>query len=186
MGKALAVDFSAGNERVKFTWKVSADPRIYRSIFYWNDGKDSAVIPVQSTDMETVISVKEGIYAFKLVNKDDENHKSLAVEKSVQVYGPTYISRLSNRNLSISSDDDGLFTINWVTIENAAIQYATVKYTDYSTGNAVPKSIHVENEDDETLLEGAREGDIFIVSTSYLPDGALDILDALPVEYTLR
>jgi hypothetical protein len=191
MGKADSVNFSAGNEKVKFTWKLNADPRIDKSVFYWNDGKDSAVIPVNRTqsgilDMEAIIPVEEGNYTFRLVTKDDENHSSLAIERTVQVYGPTYISRLTNRNLSVSSVN-GIFTINWVIIENASIQYSTVSYMDYSNpGIPVPKSIHIEITDVKTPLEGAREGDTFSVSTSYLPEGALDILDALPIEYTLR
>jgi hypothetical protein len=48
------------------------------------------------------------------------------------------------------------------------------------------KSITVENTDTETVIEGVREGDMFSVSTSYLPEGGLEILDALPVEYTIR
>jgi hypothetical protein len=192
MGKADSVNFSAGNERVRFTWVLNADPRIDKSVFYWNDGKDSAVIPTNRTqsgilNMETVLDVEEGIYTFRLVTKDSENHKSLAIERSVQVYGPTYISRLTNRNLSSTSFSDGTLTIKWVIVESALIQYSTVRYTDYSNpANPVEKSVRVENTDTQTLLEGTREGDIFSVSTSYLPDGGLDILDALPIEYTVR
>jgi hypothetical protein len=191
MGKADSVKFSAGNERVKFTWMLNADPRIDKSVFYWNDGKDSAVIPVNRTqsgalEMETILDVEEGIYTFRLVTKDDENHKSLAIERSVQVYGPTYISRLTNRNLS-SSFDNGTLTISWIMVESAFIQYTTVRYTDYSIpANPVERSVRVENTDTHTLLEGAREGDTFSISTSYLPEGGLDILDALPIEYTIR
>jgi hypothetical protein len=191
MGKADSVNFSAGNERVKFTWILNSDPRIDKSVFYWNDGKDSAVIPTNRTqsgilNMETILDVEEGIYTFRLVTKDNENHKSLAIERSVQVYGPTYISRLTNRNLSISFSE-GTLTINWVIVENALIQYCTVYYTDYSNpGNPVEKNVRIENADMQTVIEGVREGDIFSISTSYLPDGGLDILDALPIEYTIR
>jgi hypothetical protein len=192
-GKADSVNFFAGNERVKFIWKLNADPRISKCVFYWDDSKnkDSAVVHVNRTqsgvlDMDTILNVKEGIYIFNLVTKDDENHKSLAVEKTVQVYGPTYISRLSNRNLSSAVFKKGTLTFNWVTIENASIHYSTVYYMDYSDPeNPVSRSARVENTDTQTVIEGVRRGDIFSISTSYFPEGGLDTLDALPVEYTV-
>lgn len=27
-----------GNERIKFTWMINADPRITKTVIYWNDG----------------------------------------------------------------------------------------------------------------------------------------------------
>jgi hypothetical protein len=191
LGKAYTMNFSSGDEKVKFTWILNADPRIDRSVFYWNDNKDSAVIFINRTRtdmlvMDTVLNVKEGIYTFVLINKDDEGHKSLAVEKTVQIYGPTYISRLTNRNLS-SAFSNGKLTVNWIMVESALIQYSTVYYTDYSNpANPVPKSIRVENTDTKTEIDGVREGDTFSITTSYLPEGGLDILESLPVEYTVR
>jgi hypothetical protein len=193
MGKADSVKFSAGNERVKFTWRLNADPRIDSCVFYWNEYKNSVAIPVNRTqsgvlDMETILDIDEGIYTFNLIVKDNENHKSLAVERTVQVYGPTYISRLSNRNLSSIEFDEGKLTVKWVMVENALIQYSTLYYTDYSNpANPVSKSIRVENTDVETPVEGVvREGDTFSISTSYLPSGGLDILDAPRIEYIIR
>jgi hypothetical protein len=190
-GKPDSVNFSAGNERVKFTWVLNTDPRIDKSVFYWNDGKDSAVIPTNKTQsgglkMETILNVKEGNHTFRLVTKDSENNKSLAIERSVQVYGPTYIAGLTNRELSLSFDN-GTLTIRWASVASALIQYSTVRYTDYSNpANPVEKSVPIENAATNTVINGVREGDSFSVSTSYLPNGGLDILDALPKKYTIR
>jgi hypothetical protein len=182
---------SAGNERVKFVWRLGADPRIVKSVFYWNDGEknDSTVVNVTGTgnlNMETVINITEGTHSVTLVNKDSENHVSLPVTLTVLVYGPKYIALLINRRLSSSSFEDGKLTLKWTAVENALVQYSTVRYTDYSNpANPVPKEIHVENPDMETVINGVKEGDTFSVSTSYLPNGGLDILDALPTEYTV-
>jgi hypothetical protein len=191
-GKADSMQSYAGNERVKFTWWLNADPRIDRCIFYWNDGKDSTTVPVNRTqslgyqNMETVLDVSEGIYTFALITGDDEGHRSMKTEGTVQVYGPVYISRLTNRNMS-ASFDDGTLTVKWVNVESELIQYTTLRYTDYSNpANPAPKSIRIENTDTETVLEGAREGDVFSISSSYFPEGGLDIMDAPPVEYTIR
>jgi hypothetical protein len=110
----------------------------------------------------------------------------MKTEGTVQVYGPVYISRLTNRNMS-ASFDAGKLTVKWVNVESELIQYTTLRYTDYSNpANPVPQSIRVENTIPETVLEGAREGDVFSVSSAYLPEGGLDIMDAPPVEYTIR
>jgi hypothetical protein len=191
-GKVDSVKFSAGNERVKFTWMLNSDPRIDRCIFYWNEGKDSSIVSVNRTgpgnlDMETVLNVSEGIYTFSLTTGDDEGHRSMKAERTVQVYGPAYISRLTNRNMSVAFSD-GQWTVNWIKVESELIQYTTLRYTDYSEpANPVPKSIRVDDGGyTETVLEGAREGDVFSISSSYLPEGGLDIMDAPPVEYTIR
>jgi hypothetical protein len=192
-GMVNDVEYFAGNERVRFTWKISSDPRVVKSVFYWNDGEkdDSAVINVNRTqtgilNMDTILNVKEGTHDFTLVNQDNENHKSLSVTSTVQIYGTKYISLLANRKLS-SSFDDGKLTIQWSIVESAIIQYTTVNYTNYSDpSNPVNRSIPVENTETKTVIEGVREGDTFSISTSYLPDRGLDILDALPIEYTIR
>jgi hypothetical protein len=161
-------------------------------VFYWNDGEkdDSLAVNVARTqtgviNMEIVLNVREGTHNFTLVNIDSENHKSLAVTRTVQVYGPKYISRLANRRLS-SSFDNGKLTVSWSIVESALIQYNTVYYTDYSNpANPVPKSVRVENANTKTEIDGVREGDTFSITTSYLPAGGLDILESLPVEYTI-
>jgi hypothetical protein len=190
-GMADSVEYSAGNERVRFSWFLNADPRIDRSVFYWNEGKDSAVIPTNRTHAgiladTAILNITEGTYTFSLVTKDKENNKSLSVERTVQIYGPTYISRLTNRGQSSSSFDDGTLTVNWAAVESALIQYSTVYYTDYSNpGNPVAKSIRVEIEDTRTVIEGVRKGDSFSISTTYLPAGGLDNLESQPVEYVI-
>jgi hypothetical protein len=191
-GMPNAVKDSAGNERVKFTWTLSADPRIVKSVFYWNDGDkdDSLVINRTQTgglNIEAILNIKEGTHDFTLVNKDSENHKSLAVTRTVQVYGPKYISRLASRKLS-SSFDEGTLTINWSMVESDLVQYSTVYYKDYSDpANPVDKNVRVENADEHKMvIEGiVKEGDTFSITTSYLPTGGLDILESLPVEYTI-
>jgi hypothetical protein len=194
-GRAESVSFSAGNERVKFMWQLNSDPRITQCVFYWdtNEGRDSSVVLTNRTesgpmDLETILDVREGIYSFTLITKDSEGHKSLATERTVQIYGPTYISRLANRNIVSTTFNDGKLTITWASTESELIQYTTVNYTDYTDpSNPVRRSIQVENSDITKDIEGVvRAGDVFSVSTSYLPNGGLDVMSALPIEYTIR
>jgi hypothetical protein len=187
-GMADSVLYFAGNERVKFTWSLNADPRIEKCMFFWNDSEknDSATVDVNRNtpgyiSMESILHVKEGVYDFTLVTVDNEKHKSLAVTRTVQVYGPAYISRLVNRNMS-SSFDDGELTISWMTVESALVQYTTVTYKDRS---GVSQSIRIENTDTVTVIDDVNESSEFSISTSYLPEGGLDVLNASPVTYTV-
>jgi hypothetical protein len=191
LGTVDSIKVFPGNERVKFTWKVNADPRIEKTVIYWNDGKDSSVVMANRTqagilDLETVLNIKEGIYNFKLVTKDDEGHKSLATERTVQIYGPKYISNLTSRNLVSISVSGNVLTINWATIESVLIQYTTVRYTDYSDPeHPAPNSVRVENGDTQTVISGIRLNDVFSVASTYLPAGSFDVFESLPIENTL-
>jgi hypothetical protein len=193
IGRVEGVGIQRGNERVRFMWLINSDPRVNRTVFKWaQNNKDTmVVIPITRDSSgflikETILNIKEGIYTFKILNMDDENHESLAVETTVQIFGPKYISNLTNRNLS-SSFAAGKLTIKWVSVESEYIQYVTVRYTDRTNpANPVARSLVVENSDTQTVIEGVEEDDVFSISTAYLPEGGLDILDAVPVEYTIR
>jgi hypothetical protein len=191
-GRVEAIRVYSGNERVKFTWQVNSDPRISRTLIYWNDRKDSTIVEVNRTQsgyiqLETIVNVHEGIYAFVFMTKDNEGNRSLTQERSVQVYGPNYISGLFNRNIQSLSVDGNELTINWAAIESAYIQYTTVRYTDYSNpASPLTKSLRVENEDMQTVIHNIRVEDTFAIVTSYLPEESLDIFDALPISYAIR
>jgi hypothetical protein len=189
-GKCDSVKAFAGNGRVKFTWLLNSDPRINRTMIYWNGGIDSVEIPVTRAQkgvilLETILPVKEGSYSFIFVTMDAKGHSSLEVERSTQIYGPKYIATLTNRNLSFRLTGNSL-TINWNPVESEYIQYTTVNYTDYSNpANPAPKSVVVANESTQTLLPGIRAGDTFSVISTFLPENGLDMIDASPREYTL-
>jgi hypothetical protein len=189
-GKCDSVKTFAGNERVKFTWLINADPRINKTIIYWNEGKDSVEIPIARTEkgtiqMEKILPIKEGGYSFIFVTMDAKGNSSLEIERSVSVYGPRYISFLTNRRLSYSFAGGGL-TITWDPVESTLVQYTTVNYTDYSDpSNPVAKNVVATNEDAQTVISGIRNGDTFSVISTFLPENGMDSVDANPTDYTI-
>ncbi|MDR3245333.1 MAG: DUF4998 domain-containing protein [Prevotellaceae bacterium] len=191
-GKVEAILPMPGNERIKFEWALNSDPRIYKTVFFWNDGEDSEEVLINRSQSgflikEATFDIPEGIHTFEIINVDDEGHTSIPVEITAQIYGPTYISRLLNRTIKSSSLSGSTLTIDWASIESDLVQYTTVRYTDRTNpANPVARSLVVENSDTQTVIEGVEEEDVFSVSTAYLPEGGLDILDAVPVEYTIR
>jgi hypothetical protein len=158
-------------------------------VIYWegNDGIDSSVIAVNRTnpgvvELEKELNLPEDNYIFEFVTKDDDGHRSLAVERAVSIYGDKYIVSLQNRDVSSIT----VSKITWLSITSKVIQYTTVRYIDYTDpGNPAPKTVRVENGDTETPLPGAKSGEELSVVTSYLPENGLDVVDALPKVYTL-
>lgn len=181
-----------GNNRVKFTWEINSDPRISKTVIYWNEHQDSSVVQVKRISpgrlpMETMLDMPEGNYIFEFVTKDNEEHHSMFVEQTVQIYGEKLIETLRNRSIkSISADSDGEATITWFPIDDLTVQYTTVRYTDHSEpGNPVRKAIRIENDDTETQLSHVSPGDVIEVTSTHLPNNGLDRIDALPKEYSI-
>lgn len=174
-----------GNERIKFTWMVNADPRITKTVIYWNEGSDSAVVEVNRTQpgimrMETNLNLPESSYIFKFVTKDDEGHKSLSVETTADIYGPKYASTLRNREVrSIVALEGNSVKLNWSSIESETLLYTMITYTDHSDPSN-PKTVEekVENDISETILSNQKADDEIIVKSVYQPVGSLDIFDA--------
>lgn len=178
----------AGYEKVRFTWEVNADPRITKTVIFWDQRADSVVIDVNRTQsgiipMSYDLNIAEGNYIFQLITRDNDGHYSMPQEAVVVIYGDEYIKELRNRGIdAIEKQVDGTMKVTWSAIASTEVQYVTVRYT--STGG-VPQTVRVENNDTQTILSGLDTGDKIDVVTTYLPEGALETLDALPREYTM-
>jgi hypothetical protein len=191
-GRIDSVLAYSGNQRVKFEWWISTDPRITKTVIYWNESDDSTVIPVNRTQtgnltMEVALDIPEGTYTFEFVTKDNFGHRSLGLEKTVEIYGDRYIATLSNRLItSMTRLSETEVRIAWQAGTLSTIQYSTLRYMDYSNpDNPIEKTVRVENEDTETVLSGIRLGDQMRLISTHLPEGGIDLLDALPRVYTL-
>lgn len=179
-----------GNERVKFTWEINADPRITKTVIFWSDGADSAVVEVNRTQpgimkMETILNLPEKSYIFKFVTKDDEGHKSLSVENTVEVYGPNYVSTLRNREIrTITAQEDSSVLLTLGALEDVALLYTMIAYTDYSDPSN-PKKVEekIENSASSLLLSNIRAGDEIFVYSVYQPESSLDIFEANATVY---
>jgi hypothetical protein len=180
-----------GNNRVKFTWQVNSDPRITKTVIYWNEGLDSSIIDVNRTqtgpiDMDVMLNIPEGNYVFEFITRDNEGHRSLSTERSVAVYGSQYAALLRNRVIkSFDIASGNRLNITWVPVETT-VQHTVIKYTDYTDAeHPADKTVSVDNSETNTTLTGVKSGEKFFVISSHLPAGSLDILEALPREYTV-
>ncbi len=177
----------AGYEKVMFTWELNADPRIAKTVIFWNQRADSVVIQLNRSksgrlQLDHQLSMPEGSYIFEFITRDNEGHFSLPREIVVQVYGQDYVQGLRNRRVaSIAHLVDGSMLLKWDPISSLAMQYVTLSYKV----DGVEQTVRVENSDNETILMGLATGDKVQVSTTYLPEGALEELHSPYTEYTM-
>lgn len=181
-----------GDEQVKFTWEINADPRITKTVIHWNNGVDSSVVEVNRTQggvmlMEKILKLPEDSYIFKFVTKDDEGHKSLSVEKTVEIYGPNYTSTLRNREVgAITSQSDGSVKLSWGSIEDITLLHTIVTYTKYTdSSDPLISEVIVANNISESILPDIKVGDEITVSSVYLPENSLDTFKANATTYRI-
>lgn len=182
-----------GNGRVKFSWELNTDPRITKTLIYWNERADSLVVDVNRTapgvlPMETTVNFAEGSYIFEFITKDNEGHQSLSVQKTVEIYGNKYIQKLRSRTVkSLAAKPENKVLVSWSDIEDTSLLYTIIKYKDNTDpSNPVEKEIRVENKDKQTTLENIKSGDPIKVLSAYLPvPNALDIVNTVSKEYKL-
>lgn len=183
-----------GNNRLKLSWEINADPRITQTVIYWNERADSVVVPVNRTTsgiiaLDTTFNLPEKSYLIEIITRDDFGNKSLYVQKSVEVYGNKYIALLKNRMINSFNaiSPNKTITLNWRLMEDLRMQYTLVQYTDHTDPlHPVAQSVKVENKEVKTVLSGIQAGDKITITSSFLPTKeALDIVDALPKTYHL-
>lgn len=179
-----------GYERVKFSWEINADPRITKTVIYWNDRGDSMVVAVERTQpgriqMEYILQLAAGGYLFELATKDDDGHQSRYIEASVNIYGSTYANSTALRSSrpvkALELIDDETVEIYLGAVEVNTYRYSELTYLSYENGvEGEEKKIIVENETEMITLEKIRIGDPIIIQSYYYPSE--DALDGLPAK----
>jgi hypothetical protein len=174
-----SIEFAPGFNKVWFRWFLNSDPRITKTVIYWNDNNDSTVVAVnravnQPSYHEATFECAEGSFVFKFVTKDDYGNRSVVAsssEASVTVYGERYKQGLHTRGLSSATASGGII---WYNSETHSV-YTTVTYRN-TDGAQV--SLRVENDEMNTALPGTAVGTQLTIVTTFLPEGGLDEVDS--------
>src|SRR5690625_3138887 len=93
LGKVDSIEFYPGFGRAKLTWYVSADPKVERTIIYWNMRRDSIVkefvrnTPGVQRDSITLDNLPEGSTLFEFRNVNSQGESSLYSSATVTVWG---------------------------------------------------------------------------------------------------
>jgi hypothetical protein len=177
----------SGLERVRLTWQLTADPRVTRTVIFWNNRTDSVVVEVNRTQsgpipMDYVLNMREGSHVFELITRDNHGHFSMTEEVVGVVFGDFYVAGLRNRGVtSIGRQPDGSTLIVWNTTAGTDIQYVTLMYEV----NGEEITVRVENNQHQTVLTGLDTGDRIRIVTTYLPENAIDSMRAFATVYVV-
>ena len=183
IGVADSIEVFPGNHKIRFRWKINADPRIDKTVIYWDQRTGSATVPVNRTSegemwIETQLNdMTEAEYIFEFVIQDKTGNVSKAIEVSGAVLGDVYIENLRNRGVKeISRLATGETLITWDAVNSATLQYSGLVYTD-ADGQEV--TLQIPNDEDKTLLEGLSTGDNIEIFAVHLPENGFETFNSL-------
>lgn len=182
-GKADSVKVYPGNERIALSWLLLPDPKIKFCKIFWNNGKDSTIIPIDrtsGTDSVYIVldDLKEGTYTFSIFTGDGEGHTSVETKASGHVYGKQYAGGLSNRLIGSARWIDGHTSIIW----QQAIGNTIGVELSYTNSGGDVQTLFVPSAMDTTEIDDLKEGSQFKYRTLYLPDSAA--IDTFYTDYS--
>lgn len=171
-GKMDSVKTYPGNQRIKITGLLPADPKIAKCKITWNDGKDSAIFNITKgpgiDSFSQIVAVSEGIYNFTIQTFDAVGNSSMKVNAAGTAYGPKYESGLTNRVINRADlMPSGKAELAWDNLDAASGALGTwVRYT--KMGDVVD-SLFVPLTQSLTSLDNFKPGTPVVLRTLFLP-----------------
>ncbi|WP_406823615.1 DUF4998 domain-containing protein [Pedobacter sp. KACC 23697] len=174
-GKLDSVKMFSGDSRVLLKGLFLADPKVVSCKIFWNNMKDSLVIPVVKKNVVDTLNYSipiktEGLQNFTIYTYDKVGNKSIPVYANARSYGDRYKASLSNRPISSATADasTGKGIISWLGMDKLTGVFATeVQYT--STSN-VSKKIRTKIDSTRTVIPDLKAGTDIQYRTLFLPD----------------
>jgi len=176
-GKLDSIKVFPGNQRVKLTGLLPADPKISKVTIKWNDGNDSISFPISKGSgpemFSQVFNVAEGLRNFNVQTFDANGNSSVVTSATGVVYGPRYESGLLNRPIitgEFLSNGDAI--MNWDVLDTSAGAIGT--YMDYTNASNNKVSVFTPINQSVTTLTNYKAGTDFSYRTAYVPKNAID------------
>lgn len=173
-GKLDSVKMYSGDSRVLLKGLFLADPKVVTCKIFWNNMKDSLVIPVVKKNvvdtLKYSIPIKtEGLQNFTIYTYDKLGNKSIPVYANARSYGDLYKASLSNRGISLAqTNSSGVTKINWLGMDRLTGVFATeVQYTNNSNQKI---TIKTPIDSTGTVLKNFKESSTIKYRTLFLPD----------------
>lgn len=182
LGKVDSLKVFPGIGRAKVTWYIGSDPKIDRTIIYWNMRRDSIVrefkriTPDVQKDSIILEGLVEGTTLFEFRNVNDEGESSLYSSTSVAAWGPEFIKGLRARQMRAFDFDYIQSTYQLAlspTTRGDSVVYAEVVYTDKL---GIEKTIRIDRSTDSVRLTNFPDGGEFRFRTAFFPPQGIDTL----------
>lgn len=193
-GRVDSLQVFSGRNRLQLQWLLVSDPKITKCKVFWNQRKDSVIIPVKKTAATDTIkhlisNMAPGVYAFEVYTYDDLGHNSSKAEITGTVYGDSYAESIFNRPLdsAIYHPSNQRVVLKWFGVSEQAT-IVEVKYTSIDGTEKTVKQVPVANPNmpndkpamlDSLVLPGYKTGTTFTYRTGYKP-----VPTAMDVFYT--
>jgi hypothetical protein len=171
-GRPDSLRIHPGNNRLKLSWVIFADPKINRALVYWNNRKDSVNVPITRTGGTDTVNVQldnmnEGTYVFEIFTFDGNGNKSVKTEVVANVYGENYQKSILIRPVNVASViGDDTARIDWGAVSYKEAVSSELSYTDLS-GNYHERVI--SSDTPSTVLPNVNSATTFTYRTKYLP-----------------
>lgn len=122
VGRIDSIKSFSGRERALIQYWIT-DPRVKYLHIFWNQRRDSIVVPVPPHDptdsLEVMIGdgngiITEGDHTIFIYSNDTRGHRSVVFESLISVYGDQYQASLINRPIGNTElDEDNNLIITW-------------------------------------------------------------------------
>lgn len=134
--KPDTIYFVSGRNRIELNYRISEAPNVTSINVYWNNKKDSLIVPLELTSgteegKVDITGLEEQSYTFTVQLEDLYGHKSLALSGVGTSYGDNYQNSLSNRRIKKMDLTDEGGIIEWNVAQEGLVR-TEVKYTDLS------------------------------------------------------
>ena len=182
LGKVDSLMFFPGISRTKLTWYISSDPRIDRTVIYWNLRRDSIVKDFNRTDpgvqKDSILidNLPEGTTLFEFRNVNNEGETSLYSSISATVWGSAFAAGLRARKVT-AFDFDYSQSLYSLTLSPTAVGDSVV-YSQiiYTNKHGEEKSVRIERDTIATVVELADfpDGGELRFRTVFFPPQGID------------
>ncbi|TYR36620.1 DUF4998 domain-containing protein [Sphingobacterium phlebotomi] len=178
LGKVDSIEYYPGFGRAKLTWYVSADPKVERTIIYWNMRQDSVVKEfVRNTsgiqkDSITLDDLPEGSTLFEFRNVNSRGESSLYSSATVTVWGLEFGDGLRARRVQAFDLDYEQSIYNLMLSPSSAGDSVLFSEIVYTNDLGVEKTVEIKPEINEVALNNFSAGNEFRFRTVFfLPEG---------------
>ncbi len=178
LGKVDSIKSFPGQGRAKITWYIGSDPKIEKTIVYWNMRKDSIVkdfvrqTPGIQKDSIYVDNLPEGSSLFEFRNINSKGETSLYSKASVTSWGKNFALKLSKRSITSQEFDyaSSSFKLGLSpTYKGDSVVYAELNFTDV---NGQKQNVRINRDTTSLVLTGFPDGgELQFRTVFFLPQG---------------
>lgn len=178
LGKVDSIASYPGFGRAKLTWYIGADPKVERTIIYWNMRQDSVVKEFvrnktgAQKDSITLDNLPEGSTLFEFRNVNSQGESSLYSSATVTVWGVEFGAGLRARRVESFDLDYAQSIYNLSLSPSSAGDSVLFCEIVYTNNLGEQKTLEIGRETNEVALTDFADGSEFHFRTVFfLPEG---------------